>query len=179
MRQSQLCAIRKTNRYKFGILAPRTWKETVQIDRENGNTLWQDAIKKDLAQIMEYKTFRNLGLKASIPIGFKLIRFHFVFDVKFNPRRKARLVAGGHLTDPPKDSTYSGVVSLCAVRMQLLIAELNGLTTWTADVGNAYLKAETKEKVVIVAGPEFGPEFEGCLLQIVKALYGLKSSGSR
>ncbi len=83
------------------------------------------------------------------------------------------------MTDPPKDSTYSGVVSLRAVRMQLLIAELNGLTTWTADVGNVYLEAETKEKVVIIVGPEFGPEFEGCLLQIVKALYGLKSSGAR
>ena len=30
--------------------------------------------------------------------------------------------------------------------MQLLISELNGLTTWTADVGNAYLEAETKYK---------------------------------
>ncbi len=78
---------------------------------------------------MEYKTFKNLGLKAFIPIGFKLIRVHFVFDVKFYLRRKARLVAGGHLTDPPKDLTYSGVVSLKAGRIQLLIAELNGLTT--------------------------------------------------
>jgi hypothetical protein len=32
------------------------------------------------------------------------------------------------------------------------------LEFWGADVGNAYLEAKTKEKIYIVAGPEFGPE---------------------
>ena len=125
---------------------------------------------------MEYKTFKNLGKEVPIPVGFKMIRVNFVFDVKFDLRRKVRLVAGGHLTDPPKESTDSGFVSLRAIRVQLLIAELNFLTTWTSNVGSAYLETETKEKVVIVAEPEFGLELEGCLLQIVKALYGLKCS---
>ena len=80
------------------------------------------------------------------------------------------------MTDSLKNSTYSRVVSLRSLRMQLLIAEINGLTTWTADVGNAYLEAATKEKVVIIVGPESGPELEGFLLQIVKALCGPKSS---
>ncbi len=93
---------------------------------------------------MEYKTFKNLGKGFPILIRFKLIRVHFVFDVKFDLRRKARLVSGGHLIDHPKYLTYSGVVSLRAVRMQLLIAELNSVTTWTTDVVNAYLKTETK-----------------------------------
>ncbi|MGL5935125.1 MAG: reverse transcriptase domain-containing protein, partial [Cetobacterium sp.] len=43
---------------------------------------------------------------------------------------------------------------------------------------NAYLESETHEKVVFVAGDEFGP-LAGHLFQIVKALYGLKSSGKR
>mmetsp|Transcript_165 Transcript_165/g.263 ORF Transcript_165/g.263 Transcript_165/m.263 type:complete len:116 (-) Transcript_165:986-1333(-) len=46
-----------------------------------------------------------------------------------------------------------------------------------ADVGNAYLNAPTKEKVYIITGPEFGPE-EGRVAVIVRALYGLKSSGA-
>jgi len=33
--------------------------------------------------------------------------------------------------------------------------------------------------VFIVAGPEFGPEFQGRILLIVKSLYGLKSSAAR
>ena len=38
--------------------------------------------------------------------------------------------------------------------------------------------AYTDEKVYIIAGPEFG-ELEGHLLIIVKALYGLRTSGAR
>ena len=46
-----------------------------------------------------------------------------------------------------------------------------------ADVGNAYLTSKTKEKVYIIAGPEFG-ELEGYTLLIDKALYGLCTSGA-
>lgn len=46
------------------------------------------------------------------------------------------------------------------------------------DIGNAYLEAYTKEKVYIVAGPDFG-ELEGHTLVINKALYGLRTSGAR
>ena len=58
----------------------------------------------------------------------------------------------------------------------MFLAELNGLEVWSTDIGNAYLEAKTKEKVYIVAGPEFGDR-EGHILVFNKALYGLKSSG--
>jgi Reverse transcriptase (RNA-dependent DNA polymerase) len=45
-------------------------------------------------------------------------------------------------------------------------------------VGDAYLESYTKEKVCVIAGPEFG-ELEGCLLIIDKALYVLRPSGLR
>ena len=48
-----------------------------------------------------------------------------------------------------------------------------------ADIGNAYLPAKTKEKVYIVAGPEFGPELEGRFMIIEKSLYGLTTSAAR
>ena len=101
-----------------------------------------------------------------------------MYAVKHDLRHKARLVAGGHLTDPPKDSVYSGVVSLKSLRLALLIGELNGLQAMVGDIGNAYLEAYTKEKVYFIAGKEFGP-LEGHLLVIFKALYGLRTSGAR
>ena len=79
-----------------------------------------------------------------------------MFAVKHDSRHKARLVAGGHLTDVPLESVYSGVVSLRSLRLVIFLAELNGLELYSADVGNAYLEAETKEKVYIVAGDGFG-----------------------
>ena len=64
------------------------------------------------------------------------------------------------------------------VRMVTLLAELNDMELWSTDIGNAYLESYTKEKIVFVAGPEFG-ELQGHLLVIVKALYGLRSNGAR
>jgi hypothetical protein len=62
--------------------------------------------------------------------------------------------------------------------MLSFIAELNDMDLWATDIGNAYLESYTKEKVYVVAGPEFGDR-EGHILIIQKALYGLKSSGLR
>ena len=83
------------------------------------------------------------------------------------------------MTAPPKDSVYSGVVSLKSIRLAFLAAaELNGLEVQATNVGNAYLEAETREKIYIVAGKEFG-ELEGHLIVVFKALYGLRTSGAR
>ncbi|MGH3053882.1 MAG: chromo domain-containing protein, partial [Gaiellaceae bacterium] len=100
-------------RTKFGVKIPRTEKEAIAFDRSNGNNLWQAAIKIEMDMIDEYETFKDFGHSQSVeaPTDYKKIRTHLVFDVKFDLRRKARLVAGGHLTDPPKDSVYSGVAS--------------------------------------------------------------------
>jgi hypothetical protein len=46
------------------------------------------------------------------------------------------------------------------------------------DISSAYLEAYTQEKVCFRAGPEFGP-LAGHLLKIVRALYGLRTSGAR
>ena len=55
------------------------------------------------------------------------MRCHIIFDVKFgeNFQRKARLVAGGHITDTPNTLTYSSVVPRDSVRIALTIAALN------------------------------------------------------
>ena len=45
-------------KYKFGIRVPRNYREAVEIDRKNGNTLWQDTVNKEVAQIMDYKMFK-------------------------------------------------------------------------------------------------------------------------
>jgi Reverse transcriptase (RNA-dependent DNA polymerase) len=82
------------------------------------------------------------------------------------------------MTDPSRESVYSGEVSLRSLRLAIFLGELNDVSIMVADVGNAYLEAKTKEKVYIIAGPEFG-ELEGHTLVIYKALYGLRTSGAR
>jgi hypothetical protein len=174
--QAKMRSYRRDPFWKFGYLVPRTHEQAVEIDRKNGNTFWQDSEKLELSQLLEYNTFVDKGKAGIAPHGYKKIRCHMVYDVKHDGRHKSRLVAGGHLTDPNTESVYSGVVSLRGIRLVTFLAELNNLELWGADVGNAYLEAQTKEKVYIIAGPEFG-DLEGHTLIIFKALYGLRSSG--
>jgi hypothetical protein len=91
--------------------------------------------------------------------------------------RKARFVAGGHLTEPPASVTYSSVVSRDSVRIAFLLAALNHIEIVACNVGNTYLNAPCREKIWFVAGPEFGSK-QGTVIKIVRALYGLKSSGA-
>lgn len=72
---------------------------------------------------------------------------------------------------------YSAVVLRESVWIAFLIAALNDLKILTSDIGNAYLNAYTTEKVYTIAGIEFGEE-SGRIAVIVRALYGLKSSGA-
>jgi hypothetical protein len=109
--------------------------------------------------------------------GYKNIIVHFVFEVKHDLCHKACLVAGGHLTDPNTDGTYSGVVNLRTMRISITVGEINGLKLMVGDVSSAYLEAYTQEKVCFIAGTEFGP-LQGHLLVIDHALYGLRRPSS-
>ena len=168
----------KGPRFKFGTEVPRNAKHALELDQLNGNDLWKEAMDKELRQINDYKTFRAIDPGETLPIGYKKIPYHMVFDVKFDLRRKARLVAGGNWTDPPKEDIYSGVVGLETIRLGFLLAEMNNLESCAADIGNAFLYGKTREKVYITAGPEFG-EMQGRTLIIDKGLYGLRSSSAR
>ena len=138
-------------------------------------------------QINEYKVFQDLG-KALIdpksrrvsnaPNGYQKIKVHLIFAVKHDGRHKDRLVAGGHLTPDPIESIYSEVVSIRSLRLVILLDKLINLEVWGAHIGNAHLEAKTKEKLYVVAVPEF-EELEGHIPVIFKALYGLKHSFQR
>jgi hypothetical protein len=96
-----------------------------------------------------------------------------VWDVKMEDfRRKARFVAGGHMTETPALNTYASVVSHESVHIALILAALN-----TADIKNAYLTAPVMEKIWCVLGPEFGADAAKRAI-IIRSLYSLKSSGA-
>ena len=163
--------------HKYGIRIPKTVLEAKQLDKENGNTLWWDALMKEMKNVRPAFQIHEGDPKDLV--GFTPIKCHIVWDVKLgeNFRRKARLVAGGHMTDAPSTITYSSVVSRDSVRIALTIAALNGLDVLACDIQNAYLSADCREKCYTVAGAEFGSD-AGKTMIIKKALYGLKSSGA-
>ena len=59
--------------------------------------------------------------------------------------RKARFVAGGHMTEAPTSLTYSSVVSIDSVKIAFLIAAFNDIYILECDIENAYLNTEFRE----------------------------------
>jgi len=162
--------------HKFGIRLPKTVEEALEIDKQTKTTFWRDAIHKEMKN--NRLAFKVLEEEERVPMGYKWIKCHMIFDIKMDFTRKARYVAGGHMTDPPSSITYSSVVSRNSVRIAFLLAALNDIDILAYEIGNAYLNATPREKVYTTAGPEFGAELQGRNILIVRALYGLKSSGA-
>jgi len=163
--------------HKFGIRVPRTIKEAIEIDDDNKNHEWWDALMIEMKNVRV--AFEEHDGDTKDLIGYQEVKCHVIFDIKLgeNYRKKARFVAGGHTTDTPSIMTYASVVSRDSVRIALTIAALNGLDVLGCDIQNAYISAPCKEKIFTIAGREFGSD-AGKTMIIVRALYGLKSSGA-
>ena len=96
-----------------------------------GTDFWRRAIEKEMKNVLIAFKFLD---DDKVPIGYKHINCHWVFAIKSDLTQKARLVAGGHMTDPPKELSYSSVVSRDSIRIAFTIAALNDLDVLAADV---------------------------------------------
>jgi hypothetical protein len=94
--------------HKYGVELPKSLKQVHAIDRNTGTRFWTEAIEKEMKNVLPAFEFRDDDV---MPLGFKKIDCHMVFDVKLDLVHKARFVAGGHQTDPQKESVYSSVIS--------------------------------------------------------------------
>jgi hypothetical protein len=167
--------IRKTT-HRYGIELPVGIKHAMQTDTANENTLWKDALAKEMTEVGV--CFEVLPEGKAAPLGWKHVTGHLVWDVKMDFTRKARWVLDGHLTPSPIGSTYADVVSRESVRIAFTYAALNGLDVFAADIRNAYIQAPSSCKDYIICGPEFGIENIGRVALIWRALYGGKTSGT-
>ena len=182
--QSKLKQFRRLPKFKYGMEIPRDYQDCLRLDKENGNTGWHDATMLKIKLLNSYAVFKK-GAKARYgpkrkllnhPKDYQKIAAMFVYDCKEDGRQRARFVARGDLTTVLLESVYSGVVSMHDVRLIVFLAELNELELWGADISSAYLLADTKEKVFFIGDKAFG-DLDGHIIYIVKAQYGLRTSG--
>ena len=95
--------------HKFGFEIPKTMRQALEINKECGNTLWQDAIAKEMANVKV--AFKVLPDGAKEPIGHQYMDCHLIYEIKLDGfHRKARLVARGHMTKAPAVMMYASVV---------------------------------------------------------------------
>ena len=137
--QSKIRQARRANKYMFGYLIPRSYKEALEFDKENNNTKWADATRDEMDCIKQQQVFTkhqrakwdsNHKKILNTPPNHQKIRVNLIFAVKHNGRHKARLVADGSLTPGPVENIYSGVVSLRHLRLVIFLGELNNLELW-------------------------------------------------
>ena len=102
----ELCKKRfvKTNK-KYGIDVHRNVEHAYELDKHNGNTLWVDAIAKEMKNARI--AFNILSNGERVPNNHQRIHCHMIFDIKLESFcRKARLVAGDNATEDSKCMTY-------------------------------------------------------------------------
>ena len=122
--------------------------------------------------------FRKLDNREIVPIVYQHVNCHMIFDVKTEEiRRKARLVVGENMTEPPDTTTYEIAMSREKVMIVLTLSALNNFPVKIADIQNSYIAAPVVEKICLVLGCEFG-EYSGKKEIVVRALYGLNSDRS-
>jgi hypothetical protein len=58
-------------KYKFGIQLPKGIKNAIDLNKNNGNSLWEDAIRTELKQLTDYQTFIVTDSGEDIPTGYQ------------------------------------------------------------------------------------------------------------
>ena len=119
--------------HKYGVELPRSVQHAKELDEKNGNTLWNDAINKEMGNLkVAFDIIHEPGRKP--PPTYTKTSGHMVFDVRMTLERKARWVKDGHKTPEPEWSTYAGVVSRESVRIALTYAALMDLNVCACDI---------------------------------------------
>ena len=74
--------------HKHGVELPTSVAHAKKLDEKNGNTLWMDAINREMENLRV--AFDILEDGAKIPVGYHKASGHLVFDVRMTLERKAR-----------------------------------------------------------------------------------------
>ena len=113
---------------KFGIKVPNNVREVLILDKENGYNLWAEAIQKQMTALNQASVFIYHPPSYKVNHQYQYVPLRIIFDVKQEDlRRKARMVAGGHVVNSTMHQSYSSVVHTRTVRLLQTIAMNEGL----------------------------------------------------
>ena len=102
---------------KYGVEVPRNVRHAFELDKAAGNTLWTDAIRKEVVSLLALNCFEFHAPDYKPSSDYQWTTLSMIFEVKQDGRRKARLVAGGHMVDPRGINPRSTVVKGISVRL--------------------------------------------------------------
>jgi hypothetical protein len=156
---------------------PKTWgfKDLARLPQLE-QSMWHDACLQELEALIKRDVFEVVPR----PKGRKTIDNRWVFDVKPDGRKRARLVAKGfkQIEGLDYDQVFSPVVRFETVRLILAMAALENWVITGLDVKTAFLYGELDEDIYMEQPQGFRiPGREHDVLKLHRALYGLKQAG--
>ena len=137
---------------------------------------WKTAMLKEL----EFLQKRNVFELTDLPKGRKSIGCRWVFNVKTDSQKKARLVAQGFSQVEGIDfnELFSPVVRFESMRIVFTLATLHGWYMTGVDVHMAYLYSKLDEEIYMQQPEGFiARGQESKVICLCRALYGLKQAG--
>ncbi|KAI1688891.1 Reverse transcriptase domain protein [Pyrenophora tritici-repentis] len=154
--------------------APQSYRE---LDHHQFGEQFRDAAQKEYREIWGKGCFAKTTQTAETA-NAEVLPLMWVFTYKFDEdgylyRFKARLVVRGDLEQLYGD-TYAATLAARTFRALIAIANQFGLELLQYDVPNAFLNATLNRK--LYAETPDGFKKDGELLQVLRALYGLKES---
>jgi hypothetical protein len=136
---------------------------------------WKDACREELEALRK----RNVFELVKLPHGRKAIKNRWVFDIKTDGRKRARLVAKGfsQVEGIDYDEIFSPVVRYETVRMLFATAALENWYISALDVKTAFLYGKLDEEIYMEQPEGFKVKGqEDKVLRLRRALYGLKQA---
>ena len=176
-------------RIKYGVEVPANAEEAFALDKKHGNTMWEDAIAKEVDALMKKGTLNfptSNDQRMQMALDIKAHKYQYaatwiIFDVKPCGKRKARLVIGGHMVDSGDKDKFCTHMSSESSRILMTIADHMGYSVKVGDINTAYLCATTKEKIYTIGGIAFVKLGHAQKVDDVgiasRAQYGLGTSG--
>jgi hypothetical protein len=156
---------------------PREWTyhDILKLPKSDHKE-WRAACEKELETLCR----RSVYDLVERPRGRKVIKNCWVFDVKSDSRKRARLVAKGfsQVEGLDYDQVFSPVIRFETVRLILAMAALKNWHMTGFNVRNTYLYGELDEEIYMEQPEGFpDPEHKNHVLRLRRALYGLKQAG--
>lgn len=144
---------------------PQNYEEAIK-DEE-----WKEAINKELNAHSKLETWKE----AILPKGEKAIDTKWIFRLKQDGTKKARIVAKGFQQNGLGQTYYSPVARVSTIRTILSHAVQENLKIKQLDVPTAFLNGKLEDDVYIKY-PKGLESNKGNVLKLNKALYGLKEA---
>ena len=135
-------------KFKFEIQILNNPHHVYKLDKVNNDKGRGNYMNSEVNSINKYQTFIMLEENEQLPKRYQKIPYHYVFNVKFDGRKKGILVSRGYKApDVVKNNVYSSVVSIETIRMAFLLAVMNKLEVCADDVSTVFLYGIIIEKI--------------------------------